>query len=148
MRTSKLLDALFPEIRIRILTATLLRPEKSWYLTELAAFLGTRPSSIQREVESLSEAGILRQWRDGRRLYVAAEQNSPVFPDLVHLLEKTAGIVPTLQDGFSHLAGRIQLAFIYGSVAASRRNKQRATSTSWWSAQLVWLTSHLHFVAQ
>jgi len=121
---SKLLDALFPEIRIRILGATLLRPEKSWFLSELAAFLGTRPSSLQREVESLSQAGILRQWRDGRRLYVKAEQDSPVFQDLVHLLEKTVGIVPTLQDEFSHLAGRIQFAFIYGSVASSQEQTE------------------------
>jgi predicted nucleotidyltransferase len=120
MRISKLLDALFPEVRIRILAATLLRPERSWFLTELAAFLGTRPSSLQREIESLSEAGILRQWRDGRRLYVKAEQDSPVFQDLVNLLEKTVGIIPTLQDELSHLSGRIRLAFVYGSVASSQ----------------------------
>ena len=121
---SKLLDALFPEIRIRILTATLLRPEKSWFLTELAGFLGTRPSSLQREVESLTNAGILRQWRDGRRLYVVAATDSPIFPDLVHLLEKTAGIVPTLQEELSHLSGRIQFAFVYGSVATSQEHTE------------------------
>ena len=119
MRRSKLLDALFPEIRVRILGATLLRSEKSWFLTELAAYLGTRPSSLQREIESLSQAGILRQWREGRRLYIQAQQDSPVFSDLVHLLEKTVGIVPTLQDEFSHLTESINLAFIYGSVASS-----------------------------
>jgi predicted transcriptional regulator len=69
----------------------LIHPEKQWYLTELAAHLGTKPSSLQREVEALSKAGLLEQWRDGRRAYFKADTSSPVFPDLRALLEKTAG---------------------------------------------------------
>jgi len=119
MRISKLLAALFPEVRIRILAATILRPEKSWFLTELATFLNTSPSSLQREVESLSEAGILRQWRDGRRLYIAAERDCPIFSDLAHLLEKTAGLIPFMRQEFEPFKKKIQLAFVYGSIAQS-----------------------------
>ena len=61
MRTSPILDALFPEIRAKILAALLLQPEKRWFLTELAQHLGTQPSSLQREVEALSKAGLLEQ---------------------------------------------------------------------------------------
>jgi DNA-binding transcriptional ArsR family regulator len=65
MRNSPILDALFPKIRAKILAALLLQPEKRWYLTELAHYLGTQPSSLQREVAVLSKAGLLEQTKDG-----------------------------------------------------------------------------------
>src|ERR1035441_7509025 len=88
MRRSPIIDALFPEIRGKILAATLTRPEKSWYLSELSTFLHTRPSSLQREVDALSKAGILEQWRDGRRLYFKADTNSPILSALQRLSHK------------------------------------------------------------
>ena len=124
MRMSPTLDALFPEIRTRILASTLMRPEKQWYLTELAAFLETRPSSLQREIDSLSKAGILEQWRDGRRVYFKADIKSPIFRDLKSLFEKTAGITSVLQQELESFDSRIQLAFLYGSVARSQEVSQ------------------------
>jgi len=69
MRTSPILTALFPAVRQEILTATLLSPERSWYLSELAAHLKTSPSSLQRELEALAESGILQRRQEGRRTY-------------------------------------------------------------------------------
>jgi predicted nucleotidyltransferase len=60
MRKSLILDALFPAIRQQILAATLLEPEKWWYLTELASHLGTSPSSLQRELGTLTGSGLLQ----------------------------------------------------------------------------------------
>jgi hypothetical protein len=64
------LDSLFPSGRQGVLAATLTHPEKWWYLSELAEFLDTRPSSLQRELRSLEQSGILQQRRDGRRTYL------------------------------------------------------------------------------
>src|SRR5687768_13645057 len=50
------LGALFPRVRGDLLAATLLQPEKWWYLSELAKFLGAPPSSLQRELGSLVES--------------------------------------------------------------------------------------------
>ena len=120
MRTSPILDALFPEVRTKILAATVSQSEKKWYLTELATFLHTRPSSLQREVDALGKAGILEQWRDGRRLYFKADTNSPVFADLKSLFEKTAGILPLLGQELERFGNRIRFAFVYGSIARSQ----------------------------
>jgi hypothetical protein len=46
MRKSPILDALFPAVRTKILAATVPREDKEWYLTELASFLHTSPSSL------------------------------------------------------------------------------------------------------
>jgi predicted nucleotidyltransferase len=124
MRMSPTLDALFPETRAKMLAATLLQPERKWYLTELAAFLHTRPSSLQREVNALSKAGILEHWRDGRRVYLKPDTDSPVFADLKSLFEKTAGVVPVLQRELKGFGTRIPVAFLYGSVARSQESSE------------------------
>ena len=118
MRKSLILDTLFPDVRQGILAATLLLPEKSWYLSELAEHLGTSPSSLQRELESLGEVGILKHRQDGKRIYQQADVAAPVFDELHGLFSKTAGIIPVLKSELGRFADRIKWAAIYGSVAS------------------------------
>jgi predicted nucleotidyltransferase len=125
MRNSSILDSLFPRVRQGILAATLTRPDKWWYLSELADSVRTSPSSLQRELSALVQSGILEQRRDGRRVYFKAETRSPVFVDLRGLLEKTAGLVPTLQNLLRPFEDEISAAFVYGSIA---RKEEHATS--------------------
>jgi predicted nucleotidyltransferase len=124
MRSSTVIDALFPNVRGRILAATLGRPEKQWYLSELSTFLHTQPSSLQREVDALSNAGILEQWRDGRRVYLRPDAQSPVFSDLKSLFDKTTGLIPVLQQALESSGESIQLAFLYGSIARAEETSE------------------------
>jgi predicted nucleotidyltransferase len=119
------LDSLFPGVRQGVLAATLTRPEKWWYLSELADFLHTRPSSLQRELSSLEQSGILQQRKDGRRRYFKAETRSPIFRELRSMFEKTVGLIPTLRAALRPLAKGIVCAFVYGSIA---RREEHATS--------------------
>jgi predicted nucleotidyltransferase len=125
MRTSVALDALFPGVRRGVLMATLIQPEKWWYLSELADFLRTRPSSLQRELAALVQSGILEQRKEGRRIYFKAETRSPIFRDLRSIFEKTVGLIPTLQRVLRSFDDRMAIAFIYGSMA---RHEERAVS--------------------
>ena len=118
MRRSPIIDALFPEIRGKILAATLTRPEKSWYLSELSTFLHTRPSSLQREVDALSKAGILDQSRDGRRVYLKPNALSPSSPISRTCLPRRRGWWP-VQEALEALGQQIKVAFLYGSMARS-----------------------------
>jgi predicted nucleotidyltransferase len=124
-KLSSPLDSLFPGVRQRVLAATLTQPEKWWYISELAKFLHTRPSSLQRELRSLEQSGILQQRRDGRRTYFKAETRSPIFPELRSVFEKTVGLIPTLRNTLTPFADRILCAFVYGSIA---RREEHATS--------------------
>jgi predicted nucleotidyltransferase len=119
------LESIFPSIRAGVLSSALLEPQRWWFLSELARHLGARPSSLQRELESLVTSGILERREDGRRVYFRANPSSPVFKDLRGLVEKTAGIVPALVQALEPFGGRIELALIYGSVA---RGEERASS--------------------
>jgi predicted transcriptional regulator len=69
-------------VRSGVLSATLLQPERWWFMTELARYLNTTPSSLQRELESLLAAGFLLRREDGRRAYFKANADSRPFLDL------------------------------------------------------------------
>jgi len=124
MRKAPILDTLFPGVRQEILAATLLSPEKSWYLSELAAHLETSPSSLQRELEALAKSGILERTQDGRRTYYRAQTASPVFQELRALFSKTAGIVPLLNSELARFGSKIKWAALFGSMARGEEETQ------------------------
>lgn len=122
MRKSATLEALFPGSRRRVLVTALTQPGKWWFLSEMADFLGTTPSSLQRELASLVNVGILEQRRDGVRTYFRAQKKSPIYRELRGIIEKTAGIVPTLQELLRPLDEKVTFAFIYGSIARAQEH--------------------------
>jgi len=125
MRNSATLEALFPKTRQGLLVATLTQPEKWWFLSELAEFLSTTPSSLQRELSALVDTGILEQRREGTRVYFRAQKRSPIYRELRGIVEKTAGIVPTVRTILAPFGRKILCAFVYGSIA---RAQEHATS--------------------
>jgi predicted nucleotidyltransferase len=120
MRKLRTLDALLPKTRQGILAATLVQPDKAWYASELAHRIGVPSSSLQRELHDLSEAGILKTYRQGRMVYYQANRDSPVFLDLRGLLLKTAGLIDVLAQALKPVASKVATAFVYGSIAAGR----------------------------
>ncbi len=122
MRKNSLLGSLFPKVRQGVLAATLTQPDKWWYLSELAERLGTSPSSLQRELSSLVASGILVHRREGTRVYFKAETRSPVFPEMRQLFEKTAGLIPLLEEMLKPFGNKISCAFVYGSVARGQEH--------------------------
>ena len=119
------MDALANRTKQQVLSATLLQPERRWYLLELARHLGVRPSNLQRELRVLSAAGILKRDQNGNRVYFQADAACPIFEELAKILAKTVGIVDVLREVLEPLRDRITVAFVYGSVAVSL---ERSTS--------------------
>jgi predicted nucleotidyltransferase len=68
-------------------------------------------------MKALAASGILEQRREGTRTYFKAQTRSSLFPELRGLLEKTAGLLPALQQALRPFRDRIASAFVYGSVA-------------------------------
>lgn len=125
MRKTGIADALFTKTRQLILSTLMLDADRAWYLSDLAQHAKTTPSSLQRELGSLVEAGILVRTRDGNRTYYQADKECPVYPELRGLLLKTAGLVDQVRGALAPLANDIRVAFIFGSVAA---NLERSSS--------------------
>ena len=124
MRRKNPIDALFPKTRQNILAATYTHPGRWWFMSELASFINSSPSSLQRELKTLVESGILRSRRDGNRLYFQAETDSPIFAPLQELLVQTLGVTLHLKDLLVSFKEKVYCAFIYGSVARQEESTQ------------------------
>jgi DNA-binding transcriptional ArsR family regulator len=120
MRNVRSLDALLPKTRQGILAAMLVQPEKAWYVSELARRMSVPSSSLQRELQDLTEAGILKGHRQGRMAYYQANADSPLFADLRGLMLKTAGLVDVLAEALKPLTAKLRVVFVYGSIASSK----------------------------
>jgi predicted nucleotidyltransferase len=117
MRTKYGANALFPRTRTQILSALLMNPKRSWFLSDLARHLGVPKTSLQRELLNLEGAGIILREVDGRQVYYRANPNCPFLPELQGLLAKTAGFVDVIREALESVKGRITVAFLYGSIA-------------------------------
>jgi uncharacterized protein len=117
MRKKPLIAALLPKTRGAVLAATLMHPEKWWFLADLARHVGVPPSSLQREMDSLVEAGILLRRREGRQVYFRPDPNCPILGELQGIMIKTLGLADVLRQILTPLKRSIETAFIYGSIA-------------------------------
>ena len=114
--------ALFPRTRAAVLACLLLDAERQWSLRELARHLGKTPSSLQAELASLTAQGILTRHTSGQRVLFQADQDCPYFEELRGLVAKTSGVPLVLREALAPLADRIELAFVYGSLAKGTAN--------------------------
>jgi predicted nucleotidyltransferase len=104
------------DTQLQVLGATYLEPEHRFTIPELVERSGRPQPTVAREVERLTEAGLLEsQLRSGRRMVWAAS-TSPIFAELRGLLMKTIGPKAVLEERFGGMRG-VERAFIYGSWA-------------------------------
>jgi hypothetical protein len=120
MRKLSPIDSLLSKTTQGLLAATLLRPDRPWYLSDLAKHLGRTPSTLQGPLRGLVSAGVLSRRKDGNRVYFQANPDCPFLPELRGLMAKTVGLVDVLREVLAPLASRLAVAFVHGSVAASR----------------------------
>lgn len=123
--SGKLSQGLFGQTRTAILSLLYGHADESFYLRQLVRETGAGNGAIQREVRQLSDAGLIVRKTVGRQVFYQANRKSPVFPELRGLLLKTSGAQGVLRAALASLKDRVQVAFIYGSIAAQ---KDRADS--------------------
>lgn len=104
------------DTQLQILGATYLEPERQFTIPELVERSSRPQPTVAREVERLTEAGLLESELRGGRRAVWAASASPIFDELRALLLKTIGPKAVLEDRFTGLPG-IERALIYGSWA-------------------------------
>lgn len=122
-RTAKLL---FGAARRDILALLYMRPTERFYLREIERATGAGIGPVQRELKQLVAAGLVNTERHAQHVYFQANQASPIFAELRAILEKTSGAVEVLRLSLAQLLadGRIETAFIYGSVAQGRQTAE------------------------
>ena len=107
----------FSDRQARLFCCLFGQPERSYHLSELRRLTGLGSASLQRELNRLVDAGLVRSERVGNLRRFQANPQSPVYTELVSMTRKTLGAVPLLREALEPIAARLDTAFIYGSVA-------------------------------
>lgn len=110
-------SALFPERKSRVFKWLFGMPERAFHLNELLRLTQLGSASLQQELKSLTEAGLVYTERVGNLRRFQANPNSPVFTELVSLTRKTVGLKWPLAQALTPLRAQLTGAWVYGSVA-------------------------------
>jgi predicted nucleotidyltransferase len=114
---SAIASALFTTVQQRVLGILFGQPERRFQSAELIRLAGSGTGAVHRQLQRLVEAGLVAVTRDGNQKYYKAKKDSAVYSELHGLIVKTVGVVEPLRAALAPVAGRIDLAFVFGSVA-------------------------------
>ena len=118
-------DALFSGLQQRLLAVLFGQPDRSFYGNELLRLTGTGRGALQRELEKLVSADLVTVTPIGNQKHYQANAAAPIFAELRGIVMKTLGLADVLRTALNAVADRIELAFVFGSVA---RGTDTATS--------------------
>jgi len=122
---SPIATALFGKARRAILALLFGHPDEAFYLRQLARISSSSASSLQRDLATLVEAGIIERKQHGHSVYFRANRACPVFEEIQGIVTKTVGAADVLRDMLQPFRDRITAAFVFGSVA---RGEAKASS--------------------
>lgn len=72
---------------------------------------------VQCELEKLAASGLVTVQKIGNQKHYQASRDAPIFEELRGIMVKTVGLADILRLALLPLSDRIQVAFVYGSIA-------------------------------
>jgi len=121
---SKLAELLFKDYRRRVLGLLLLHPDKAYHVREIARLTGTVAGTLHKELSKLADAGVLLKQSSGNQVLYQANRSGLIFEELASILRKTSGVVDVLADALAPLGDKIQIAFVFGSMASGKATSE------------------------
>ena len=115
--TVSIADALFTKTQQRVLALVYGHPDRSFYTNEIFRWADMGRGTVRRELECLTNAGLLRVRREGNQRHYEANPDNPIYEELLAIVRKTFGVVDVIRDALRDIDQAIELAFIYGSMA-------------------------------
>ena len=112
-------DTLFGRTRGALLAVLYGNVGEAFYLRQLARRTEITLGAVQRELRQLVDAGLVTRKTLGSQTFYSANQASPVFEEMRSLVTKTVGVHDVLMEALRPLEKKINVAFVYGSLARS-----------------------------
>jgi len=110
-------DAVFTDSQAKVYLWIYGQPERSYHLSELRRLTGLGSASLQREINRLVVAGLANSTLKGNQRQISANRQSPLFKELSDLTRKVMGVAALLTEALRPIGQKIEVAFLYGSVA-------------------------------
>jgi len=114
---SGLAGALFTPVQQRVLGLLFGQPERRFRSGEIIRLAASGTGAVHRQLQRLAAVDLVEVTREGNQKHYRARRESPIFAELHGLIAKTVGIVDPLRLALAPLAGKIELAFVFGSIA-------------------------------
>ncbi len=121
----QLIDFIFSPYRRQMLAVLLLHPDEQFHVRQLERLTGISAGSLHRELKAMAGAGLLRRESQGNQVLYQMERECLIYEELASIFRKTVGVAMVLRDGLLRLGDRIDIAFVFGSMATG---KQRVDS--------------------
>ena len=120
--TKQPIDFLLSPYRRQVLALLLLRPDERFHVRELERLTGISAGSLHRELKAMSEAGLLIREQQGNQVLYQADRSCSIFEELASIFRKTVGLGSKLTTALEPIADRIDLAFVFGSMASGKQH--------------------------
>lgn len=133
-------DVLFTPVQQRVLGLLFGQPDRRFQSAELIRLAGAGTGAVHRLITRLASSGLVRAESVGNQKFYQANPDSPLFSELCGLVQKTVGLAGPLRAALAPLAGGIEAAFVYGSMA---RGTEQAAS----DIDLMVITDELDYAA-
>lgn len=105
------------KLRAKLLGWLMTHPQERYFVRQLTAILHEDSTNVSRELARLARMGLLTCQQEGRQKYYQANRRCPVFEEMRGLAVKTIGLGDVLRAALEPVAGRIRVAFLFGSFA-------------------------------
>jgi len=112
-----MIDFLFSSTQQRLLAILFGHVDRSYYANELIAMAGMGTGAVHRELVRMEKAGLVSTERIGNQKHYQANPACPIFEEMRAIVRKTLGTTDILRNALEPLMQRIDVAFVYGSVA-------------------------------
>lgn len=116
------IEFMFSPYRRQVLAALFLRPDERFHVRELERLTGVSAGSLHRELKAMAESGLLVREKIGNQVFYQANGNGQIYEELAAIFRKTMGLTSLLQKALSGFGHRIDVAFIFGSMASGRQS--------------------------
>jgi predicted nucleotidyltransferase len=111
---------LFGKVRGAVLGLLYGKPDEALYMRQIIRMTALSPGSVKRELDDLVGAELLLREVRGKQVFFQANVKNPIYEELRGILLKTVGAAGVIRAALLPLAGRIRVAFVYGSAARGR----------------------------
>jgi len=111
------------KLRVKVLGWLFSHPDERYFVRQLTSLVKEDSTNVSRELIRLEKTGILVSTKEGKQKYYQANRKSPIYDELHGLIIKTTGVADVLRSALAPSAGRIKVAFVFGSIASGNEDK-------------------------
>ena len=111
------------KVRVELLGAFFLHPDKAFYIREVERITGEDHQNVSRELQNLEGIGLLISHRQGNLRYFQLNRQFVLYNELRSMYLKTRGVAAVLKETLMKI-DNIEISFIYGSFAAGAESEK------------------------